>query len=186
MLDNTCSYVYKDKQMLLKMYCNWTDLKVIWDNGLGKWKQSCRPQSCPVTWSICWLKDTSFPTQCSLDLSGIWHILLKVDTGKCLHRVSSAEQPAEVSHFVRVLPCPHVSLCVHDYTGGYQLMKLMLKMKQNPRRLHDNNTSAHFRTFTKYTYSSDYFSSLHYNIIVFYILAYHFQWLWKECITSVV
>lgn len=25
-----------------------------------------------------------------------------MDTGKCLHRASSAEQPAEVSHFVRV------------------------------------------------------------------------------------
>ena len=36
-------------------------------------------------------------------------MLLKVDTGKCLHRASSAEQPAEVSHFVRAAT---LSLCL--------------------------------------------------------------------------
>lgn len=34
---------------------------------------------------------------------------------------------------LELLPCPHVSLRMEYYTGGYHLMKLMSEIKQNRR-----------------------------------------------------
>lgn len=138
------------------------------DKGLGKWKRSHCPQSCPVIQSMTFRhSNTSFPTECILDLSGMWHTLLEEDTGKCLHRASSAEQPAEVSHFVRTAT---LSSCL--ITHGILYWRVSLneinvrnETKQEMIAWQWHNTSAHFGTCYKVKVHLSLFqpASLYYN-----------------------
>lgn len=118
----------------------------------------------------------------------MWHTLLKVDTGKCLHRASSAEQSAEVSHFVRVATLSSCLIMHGQLYWRVSVNEINAENETKPEMTawQCHNTSAHFRTCYTIKVQLPYFNWIHYIIIVFDVLGNHFKWLQKECISSVV
>lgn len=146
----------------------------VWDKRLSEWKQRHRPRSCPVIRSTTFQhSNTSFPTECILDLSGMWHALLEEGTSECLHRASSAEQPAQVSHFVRT-----ATLCSRLIMRGTLYWRVSLnevnaenETKPEMIACQWHNTPAHFRTGYK--------GKVH--LSLFQLASLYYNCFWRTC-----
>lgn len=81
----------------------------------------------------------------------MWHKLLEEGTGKCLHRASSAEQPAEVSHFVRITTLSSRLIMHGTLYWRVSLNAINAENETKPEMIawQWHNTSAHLRTCYK-------------------------------------